>query len=45
MRSSAADVRYDPRPRTLPLIWAPRLAPGQPLGDDPLFPTLWTRPE
>lgn len=45
LRLVGPDVRYDPRPRTLPLIWAPRLAPGQPLGDDPLFPTLWTRPE
>ncbi len=43
LRLVGPDVRYDPRPRTLPLIWAPRLAPGQPLGDDPLFPTLWPR--
>lgn len=44
LRLVGPDVVYDPRPRTLPLIWGPRLAPGQPLGDDPLFPTLWTRP-
>jgi ectoine hydroxylase-related dioxygenase (phytanoyl-CoA dioxygenase family) len=41
VRLVGPDVRYDPRPRTLPLIWAPRLAPGQRLADDPLFPTLW----
>lgn len=45
LRLVGGDVCYDPRPRTLPLIWAPRLAPGQPLGDDPLFPTLWSRPQ
>lgn len=33
---------YQPRPRTIPLIWAPALAPGNPLGTDPeLFPRLW----
>ncbi|MEZ4449709.1 MAG: phytanoyl-CoA dioxygenase family protein [Nannocystaceae bacterium] len=41
LRLVGPDVRYDPRPRTLPLIWAPRLAPGDPLGGE-LFPTLWT---
>lgn len=40
LRIVGPDVRYDPRPRTLPLLWAPRLAPGDPLGGDPLFPTL-----
>jgi hypothetical protein len=37
-------VVYEPRPRTIPLIWAPSLAPGNPLGTDPeLFPRLWPR--
>lgn len=40
LRLVGPDVRYDPRPRTLPLLWAPRLAPGQVLGEDPMFPTL-----
>lgn len=40
LRLVGPDVRYDPRPRTLPLLWAPRLAPGQVLGGDPMFPTL-----
>lgn len=43
LRLVGPEVRYDPRPRTVPLIWAPRLAPGEPLGGE-LFPTLWTRP-
>ncbi len=43
LRLVGPEVRYDPRPRTVPLIWAPRLAPGEPLSGE-LFPTLWTRP-
>jgi len=43
LRVVGPDVAFDPRPGTLPIIWAPRLAPGQPLGHDPvLFPTLYT---
>jgi len=43
LRVVGPEVRYDPRPRTLPLIWAPRLAPGDRLRGE-LFPTLWRRP-
>ena len=42
IRIVAPDVVYQPRPRTIPLIWAPAVAPGSPLGTDPeLFPRLW----
>lgn len=42
LRLVGPDVVYQPRPRTIPLIWAPALAPGNPLGTDPeLFPRLW----
>jgi len=42
LRLVGPDVVYEPRPRTIPLIWAPALAPGNPLGADPeLFPRLW----
>ena len=42
LRLVGPDVVYQPRPRTIPLIWAPALAPGHPLGTDPeLFPRLW----
>lgn len=42
LRLVGPDVVWDPRPRTLPLPWAPRLAPGEPLGGE-LFPVLWER--
>ncbi len=42
LRLVGPDVRFDPRPHTLPLIWAPRLSPGEPLAADPLFPTVWS---
>lgn len=42
LRLVGPDVVWDPRPRTLPLPWAPRLAPGEVLGGE-LFPTLWER--
>lgn len=42
VRLVGPDVVYQPRPRTIPLIWAPAVAPGNPLGTDPeLFPRLW----
>lgn len=42
IRIVGPDVVYQPRPRTIPLIWAPAVAPGSPLGTDPeLFPRLW----
>jgi ectoine hydroxylase-related dioxygenase (phytanoyl-CoA dioxygenase family) len=42
LRLVGPGVVYEPRPRTIPLIWAPALAPGNPLGADPeLFPRLW----
>jgi ectoine hydroxylase-related dioxygenase (phytanoyl-CoA dioxygenase family) len=42
LRLVGPDVVYEPRPRTIPLIWAPALAPGSPLGTDrELFPRLW----
>lgn len=42
LRLVGPNVVYQPRPRTIPLIWAPALAPGNPLGIDPvLFPRLW----
>lgn len=42
LRLVGPDVVYQPRPRTIPLIWAPAVAPGNPLGTDPeLFPRLW----
>lgn len=42
LRLVGPDVVYEPRPRTIPLIWAPALAPGDPLGADrELFPRLW----
>lgn len=42
LRLVGPSVVYEPRPRTLPLIWAPSLAPGSPLGTDrELFPRLW----
>ncbi len=44
LRLVGPDVRFDPRPTTLPLIWAPRLAPGEALDGDPLFPVLYPRP-
>lgn len=43
LRLVGPDVRFDPRPTTLPLIWGPRLAPGEPLDGDPLFPVLHPR--
>ncbi|MCB9743972.1 MAG: phytanoyl-CoA dioxygenase family protein [Alphaproteobacteria bacterium] len=42
LRLVGPDVRFAPRPRTLPLIWAPLISPGDPL-DDALFPKLWSR--
>jgi len=42
LRLVGPSVVYEPRPRTIPLIWAPALAPGDPLGADrDLFPRLW----
>ena len=42
LRIVGPSVVYEPRPRTIPLIWAPALAPGSPLGADrELFPRLW----
>jgi len=42
LRLVGPDVVYEPRPRTIPLIWAPALAPGSPLdADRELFPRLW----
>lgn len=42
LRLVGPSVVYEPRPRTIPLIWAPALAPGSPLGTDrELFPRLW----
>jgi len=42
LRLVGPSVVYEPRPRTIPLIWAPALAPGSPLGTDrELFPQLW----
>jgi ectoine hydroxylase-related dioxygenase (phytanoyl-CoA dioxygenase family) len=42
LRLVGPGVVYAPRPRTIPLIWAPAVAPGSPLGTDPeLFPRLW----
>jgi ectoine hydroxylase-related dioxygenase (phytanoyl-CoA dioxygenase family) len=42
LRLVGPSVVYEPRPRTIPLIWAPALAPGSPLGADrELFPRLW----
>jgi ectoine hydroxylase-related dioxygenase (phytanoyl-CoA dioxygenase family) len=42
LRLVGPSVVYEPRPRTIPLIWAPALAPGDPLGADrELFPRLW----
>ena len=44
LRLVGPEVVYQPRPRTIPLIWSPALAPGNPLGTDPeLFPRLWPR--
>jgi ectoine hydroxylase-related dioxygenase (phytanoyl-CoA dioxygenase family) len=34
------DVTYDPRPRTIPLVWAPDLTPGEPFRSSELFPQL-----
>lgn len=39
-RLIGGDVLYDPRPRTIPLIWAPDLIPGQPFHSSELFPQL-----
>lgn len=35
------DVRFDPRPRTIPVIWAPALTPGQLFEGSELFPLLF----
>jgi len=44
LRVVGPGVVYQPRPRTIPLIWAPALVPGSPLGTDrELFPRLWPR--
>jgi len=45
LRLVGPSVVYEPRPRTIPLIWAPALAPGSPLGADrELFPRVWPPP-
>lgn len=42
LRLVGPTVVYEPRPRTIPLIWGPALAPGSPLGaDSELFPRVW----
>lgn len=42
LRVVGPSVVYQPRPRTIPMIWSPALAPGSPLGHDrELFPRLW----
>jgi ectoine hydroxylase-related dioxygenase (phytanoyl-CoA dioxygenase family) len=40
-RLTGDDVTWQPRPRTIPIIWAPGLAPGDALHKDGLFPRLW----
>jgi hypothetical protein len=37
------DVRWDPRPATMPVTGNPQLPPGQHPDDDVCFPVAWRR--